>query len=51
VFGRIDNVFDRKYYTFGILGDADEIFPDFDNPRFVSPAQPRGAWVGLRVAL
>ena len=51
VFGRIDNVFDRKYYTFGILGDADEIFPDFDNPRFVSPAQPRGAWLGIRVAL
>jgi len=34
-----------------ILGDADEIFPDFDNPRFVSPAQPRGAWLGIRVAL
>jgi outer membrane receptor protein involved in Fe transport len=51
VFGRVDNVFDRKYYTFGILGDANEVFPNFEDPRFVSPAQPRGAWVGVRVAL
>jgi iron complex outermembrane recepter protein len=51
LFGRIDNVFDRRYYTFGILGDAGEVFPDFEDPRFVSPAQPRGAWVGVRVAL
>ena len=51
VFGRIDNLFDRKYYTFGILGDASRVFPDFEDPRFVSPAQPRAAWVGVRVAL
>ena len=51
IFGRIDNVFDRRYYTFGVLGDATDVFPDFENPRFLSPAQPRGAWVGLRVAL
>jgi outer membrane receptor protein involved in Fe transport len=51
VFGRIDNVFDRKYYTFGILGEPDEVFPDFEDPRFYSPAQPRAAWVGVRVAL
>ena len=40
VFGRIDNVFDRKYYTFGILGEPGEVFSDFEDPRFVSPAQP-----------
>ncbi len=51
IFGRVDNVFDRRYYTFGVLGDATDVFPDFENPRFLSPAQPRGAWVGLRVAL
>ena len=51
LFARVDNVFDRKYYTFGILGEPDEVFPDFDDPRFVSPAQPRAAWVGVRVAL
>jgi outer membrane receptor protein involved in Fe transport len=50
LFGRIDNVFDRRYYTFGTLGDPDEVFPDFEDPRFYSPAQPRGAWLGVRVA-
>lgn len=51
VFGRVDNVFDRKYATFGILGDPTDVFPDFDDSRFLSPAQPRAAWVGVRVAL
>jgi iron complex outermembrane recepter protein len=51
LFARVDNVFDRKYATFGILGEPDEVFPDFDDARFLSPAQPRGAWVGFRVAL
>lgn len=49
LFGRIDNVFDRHYYTFGTLGDADEVFPGFEDPRFYTPAQPRGAWLGVRV--
>ncbi|MGH8173353.1 MAG: TonB-dependent receptor domain-containing protein, partial [Rhodanobacteraceae bacterium] len=50
VFGRIDNVFDRRYYTFGTLGEPGEVFPDFTDPRFYTPAQPRGAWIGARVA-
>lgn len=51
LFARVDNLFDRRYLTFGMLGDADEIFPGFDNPRFYGPAAPRGAWVGFRLAL
>jgi len=51
VFGRIDNVFDRRYYTFGTLGEPDEVFPEFEDPRFLSPSQPRAAWLGVRVAL
>ena len=51
VFGNFNNVFDRKYYTFGILGNAERVFADFEDPRFTSPAQPRAAWVGVRVAL
>jgi len=51
VFGNFNNVFDRKYYTFGVLGDPTRVFPDFDDPRFYSPAQPRAAWVGVRVTL
>ena len=51
VFGRVENVFDRKYYTFGTLGEPDEVFPEFEDPRFYSPAQPRAAWIGVRIAL
>ena len=51
LFGRIDNLFDRHYYTFGVLGQPGDVFPYFTDPRFLSPAQPRGAWAGLRIAL
>jgi iron complex outermembrane receptor protein len=51
VFGNVNNVFDRQYYTFGVLGNPQLVFPEFDDPRFQSPAQPRAAWVGVRVAL
>lgn len=51
LFARIDNVFDRRYVTFGTLGEPDEIFPDFDDPRFHGPAPPRGAWIGVRLSL
>lgn len=51
VFARVDNVFDKRYVTFGTLGAPDEIFPDFVDPRFYGPGQPRAAWVGFKVAL
>jgi outer membrane receptor protein involved in Fe transport len=51
LFGRVDNVLDRHYYTFGTLGQPGDVFPQFHDARFLSPAQPRGAWVGARVAL
>ncbi|MGN6518097.1 MAG: TonB-dependent receptor [Dokdonella sp.] len=51
VFARVDNVFDRRYVTFGTLGDASEVFDAFDDPRFLGPAAPRGAWVGVRLSL
>jgi iron complex outermembrane receptor protein len=51
VFARIDNVFDRRYVTFGVLGDATSVFPAFGDPRFYGPGQPRGAWLGVRVVL
>ncbi len=50
-YGRVDNLFDRHYETFGTLGEPDEIFPQFKDPRFVSPAQPRAGWVGIRIVL
>ena len=49
LFARIENVFDEKYETFGLLGDPGEIFAQFSDPRFLGAGPPRGAWVGARV--
>lgn len=51
LFARVDNVFDKRYVTFGTLGEPDEVFEDFEDPRFYGPAQPRAGWIGFRVAL
>lgn len=49
VFARIENVFDEQYETFGLLGEPDEVFPQFEDARFFGSGPPRGAWVGLRM--
>jgi outer membrane receptor protein involved in Fe transport len=55
IFGRINNVFDRRYANFGILGE--NVFPNpsraFDPANavaepFLGLGTPRGAWIGLR---
>jgi outer membrane receptor protein involved in Fe transport len=51
VFARVDNVFDRRYVTFGTLGNASGIFAGADDPRFLGPAPPRAGWIGLRLSL
>jgi outer membrane receptor protein involved in Fe transport len=49
LFARIENVLDADYETFGILGEPEEVFPDFRDPRFLGAGPPFGAWVGARV--
>lgn len=55
VFARADNLFNKQYANFGVLGqnffngqghsiDGDNI----TNEQFIGPGAPRGAWVGLR---
>ncbi|MCK5924254.1 MAG: TonB-dependent receptor, partial [Methylococcales bacterium] len=52
LYGKIDNIFDRKYKSFGVYGDPSEVLGDsFDNGRFVSPGMPRAGWVGIRLTL
>jgi outer membrane receptor protein involved in Fe transport len=51
VFARVDNVFDRRYVSFGTLGKPGGVLPEFSNPRFFGPGQPRAAWIGMRLAL
>ncbi|NLG77396.1 MAG: TonB-dependent receptor, partial [Xanthomonadaceae bacterium] len=49
LFARIENALDEEYETFGLLGEPDEVFPEFEDPRFYGAGPPRGAWVGVRV--
>ena len=54
VFARVNNIFDKEYYSAGMLGetffDASGAFQGGDDERsfLVSPGAPRAAWVGLR---
>ncbi len=55
LYGRIDNVFDRRYATYGQFFDR-EALPnftnggnDFSDPRSLSPARPRAFYAGMRV--
>jgi len=53
LFAKVNNVFDREYYTSGMLGtngfDASGAFVgDGANETFLAPGAPRAGWVGLR---
>ena len=49
LFLNIDNLFDAEYESFGLFGEADEVLGDeFDDSRFLSPAAPLGAWLGVQ---
>lgn len=46
----VSNVTDREYATFGALGEPDEVLGDgYEDPRFLSPAEPRAFRASLRL--
>ena len=54
IFGRIDNIFDNRYSTYGTFFDTNAL-PNFANggapftdPRSLSPARPRALYAGLK---
>jgi outer membrane receptor protein involved in Fe transport len=54
IYGRIDNIFDNRYYTYGGFFDTTAV-PNFANggaaftdPRSLSPARPRAFYAGLK---
>jgi iron complex outermembrane receptor protein len=56
VYGRIDNLFDNRYATYGAFFDTTAV-PNFANggaaftdPRSLSPARPRAFYAGLKAA-
>lgn len=51
LFGKLDNIFDNHYHSFGVYGQANEILPGFNDGRFLSPGSPRAGWIGVRLTL
>jgi iron complex outermembrane receptor protein len=52
VFGKVTNLFDTHYNTFGVYGDSEAVLGDDyeDARRFVGPGAPRGVFLGVRVS-
>jgi outer membrane cobalamin receptor len=53
-YARVDNLLDRDYETFGLLGEEPgevdvPLISEMTIPRFLGAGQPRAAFVGLRV--
>lgn len=51
-FARVDNLFDTRYETFGLLGDTSGVTfkpPLSNDPRFLSPGAPRAGFVGIKI--
>ncbi|QSA96250.1 TonB-dependent receptor [Methylococcus sp. EFPC2] len=52
LFTRIDNLFDKRYQTFGTYGQVDGVLgPDFTDTRFIGVGAPRAGWVGVKLSL
>jgi outer membrane receptor protein involved in Fe transport len=61
IFARVNNVFDRRYYNFGILGQNFFTGPNHTfgpvagfepvSEQFRAPGAPIGAWIGVRYSL
>ena len=48
-FAKVNNLFDTDYETFGLLGEADEVFSSFEDARFLGAGAPISIFVGLRI--
>ena len=49
IFAKVENLFDRRYSTFGTYFDTQQIgFATFTDPRTFSPARPRSFYAGAR---
>ena len=51
LFARVENVFNRRYASFGTLGDARALYPQIGDARFVTAGAPRAGWIGFSAGL
>ncbi|WP_394753018.1 TonB-dependent receptor [Crenothrix sp.] len=50
LFGKLDNIFDTHYNSFGVYGQAQAVLGSaYNDGRFVSPGAPRAGWIGIRL--
>jgi outer membrane receptor protein involved in Fe transport len=52
-FGKVDNVFDSEYNTFGLYGEPNEVpgLSSLSDSRFVGAGAPRAGWIGVKVSI
>ncbi len=56
IFGRLDNLLDRRYKNFGTFGETGDVLSDLgfeedEEARFLGIGAPRAGWVGIRISL
>jgi len=49
IFANVNNLLDSEYETFGLLGEPEEIFAGFTNPRFVGVGTPISGFIGMKI--
>lgn len=51
VFAKVNNLLDTDYETFGLLGEADEVFTTFTDNRFLGAGAPISGFIGIKIEL
>ncbi|NOQ64254.1 MAG: TonB-dependent receptor [Methyloprofundus sp.] len=55
IFGRLDNLFNKRYNNFGTYGETGDVLEDYGidekDTRFVGVSAPRAGWVGFKLTL
>ncbi len=56
LFGKLDNIFDRRYKNFGTYGETGDVLTGIgiaenEEARFLGIGSPRAGWVGIRLSL
>jgi outer membrane receptor protein involved in Fe transport len=52
IFGKLDNIFDKNYNSFGVYGNATQVLGDsYNDGRFFSSGMPRAGWIGVRLSM
>ncbi len=56
LFGKLDNVFDRRYKNFGTYGETGDVLSGLglaenDEAQFVGIGAPRAGWLGIKLSL